>query len=587
MFESKISFEVVAIADYEPQDERELGFKKNDKITILDDNYNWWVGYIDKTQPGLIPKNYITIELSQDEKPKDSQDSQEIDEETQLKNLPNLQEKNEKKHLKLPPKPKTKPPPLQRPNQPLKPPIPTGPKPTLNDKAKPPIPPKSRKPKPPIPTGPKPRIPVQGENKEIQSQEVKITPPKPKFVGEDLTKVMEPQKNQQIQQIQTETEPPRYFLDDKFVWNLREKITPFTFTISLSPNNKNMKSGKSEKTKFLIVSNTQTLSVEKSFIQFREFRDQLADQYKSCAIPQILPAKKITSPETFLSQFLDRISRHPILGTSSLYKEFIGLENEIKETNLAEFGFENEYETNMKSTNTTQKISIEKFSIFLQTLENQFSQLRLGFNSQSVKYKELSTVFSDLGNKVTELSRFQFDWRQKETLDKNSIDTITAIASSLVGLSSTLYKNFRLYETNPKIPNDLLSDFLNEYSVLISSFEEIWKRKIKIKAQKDLVQQTYQKLQTSSSHNFQKITTESEKLEKITNLDSKFELAILAEMEHFRYSLCQDFKIAFQRYVNSQIQIQEKVTEFWKDMLSLVKSIEVKQGSSIESKHLD
>ncbi|KAJ5071956.1 jak pathway signal transduction adaptor molecule [Anaeramoeba ignava] len=57
-------FEVLAIADWIPQDDKELAFKKNDKITIIDNNYNWWVGYIEKSQPGLIPKNFISFDSS-------------------------------------------------------------------------------------------------------------------------------------------------------------------------------------------------------------------------------------------------------------------------------------------------------------------------------------------------------------------------------------------------------------------------------------------------------------------------------------------------------------------------------------------
>ena len=52
---------VVAKFDFEPQEEGEVQFKRDDRIKVLDSSdENWWKGIVESTgKEGMFPVNYV------------------------------------------------------------------------------------------------------------------------------------------------------------------------------------------------------------------------------------------------------------------------------------------------------------------------------------------------------------------------------------------------------------------------------------------------------------------------------------------------------------------------------------------------
>ena len=60
MLTSHLTFQVVALYDYQAQRSDELSFMRGDFITVLyKDNDNWWMGELPDGNQGFFPANYV------------------------------------------------------------------------------------------------------------------------------------------------------------------------------------------------------------------------------------------------------------------------------------------------------------------------------------------------------------------------------------------------------------------------------------------------------------------------------------------------------------------------------------------------
>uniref|UniRef100_T1J0K5 Uncharacterized protein n=1 Tax=Strigamia maritima TaxID=126957 RepID=T1J0K5_STRMM len=349
---------------------------------------------------------------------------------------------------------------------------------------------------------------------------------------------------------------------DGIMWD--QNPNPF-YCVIASPKKESKLKGLKSYIAYQITPTFNNIQVSRRYKHFDWLHQRLEEKFTLIPVPP-LPDKQISGryEEQFiehrmiqLQSWVNRITRHPVLSRSEVFKHFLVCTDEKKwkagkrraekdELVGASFFMAIQTpETQLDSTSMEQET--EHFSKFIKTMDDAVKQLQTTVFDQMKKHTgPYKREYSKVGSAFRALGvAFEADPR------RYSQDLTKAIKHT----GDTYDDIGKLFEDQPKYDLEVVADVLHEYKGILAAFPEILTGALQKKRE-------YEKLKQEGRMDINQV-------EEVCKRTDVVCYAAMAELTHFQCERVTDFKEMMQTYLKQQMEFYQKIVNKLQESLAM------------------